>query len=119
MALQIARQRALDLASEMEIPLPIMASFIVDTGAGVNLRCYAPGLTTKNINDLAMMSANGPITSSKSTKVKFRKIEDQNCVVLDNTPNVLSVGQLVKQGYNFHWINENPSPSSLLPQIPF
>ena len=78
-----------------------MVSFIVDTGAGVNLRCAAPGLSTKNIKDLAMMSANGPVTSSKSTRVKFRKIKNQNCVVLENTPNVLSVGQLVKQGYKF------------------
>ena len=82
-----------------------MVSFIVDTGAGVHLRCAAPGLTTKNISDIQMMSANGPITSSKSTRVKFRKIRNQNCVVLENTPNVLSVGQLVKQGYSFHWVN--------------
>ena len=65
----MARQRALDLASELGIPLLIMVSFIVDTGAGVNLCCYAPGLTTKNMNDLAMMSANDPVSSSKSTRV--------------------------------------------------
>ena len=102
--LHIARQVALDLADELGI-VPIMVSFIVDTGAGVHLRCAAPGLTTRNIKDMRMMSANGPVTSSKSTRVKFRKIRNQNCIVLENTPDVLSVGQLVAQGYNFHWVN--------------
>ncbi len=56
-----------------------------------------------------MMSANGPITTNKITKVKFRTIENQNCVVLDNCPNVLSVGQLVAQGSDFLWIADPAS----------
>ena len=83
--MHVARQRAIDLSNELGV-LPVMVSFIVDTGAGVNLRCYVPGLTTRNMNDLAMMSANGRVSSSKSTRVKFRKIKDQSCVVLENTP---------------------------------
>ena len=82
----------------------ILTSFIVDTGAGLNLKCYARGLSTRVINDLAMMSANGPISTNKVTTVKFRNIENQDCVVLDNCPNVLSVGQLVSQGYDFLWL---------------
>ena len=88
-----------------------MTSFIIDTGAGLNLKCYAGGLSTREISDLAMMSANGPISTNQVTTVKFRNINDQDCVVLDNCPNVLSVGQLVSQGYDFLWLSD-PSKKS-------
>ena len=99
-----------ELARELNIPT-ILTSFIVDTGAGLNLKCYAHGLSTREINDLAMMSANGPISTNKVTSVKFRNIKDQDCVVLDNCPNVLSVGQLVAQGYAFLWLSDPATKS--------
>ena len=86
-----------------------MTSFIVDTGAGVNLKCYASGLPLSQIRELQLMSAKGPLSASTSTKVKFRNIADQQCIVLENTPDVISVGQLVAQGYQFHWVPGNQS----------
>ena len=50
-----------------------------------------------------MMSANGKVSSKKGTKLKLKKIGSQEFVVLDNTPNVLSVGVLLEQGYTFYW----------------
>ena len=94
-----------ELARELNIPT-ILTIFIVDTGAGLNLKCYAKGLSTREINDLTMMSANGTVSTNQVTTVKFRKISDQDCVVLDNCPNVLSVGQLVSQGYDFLWLSD-------------
>ena len=88
-----------------------MTSFIVDTGAGLNIKCYAKGSSTREVNDLAMMSANGVVQANQVTTVKFRNINDQDCVILDNCPNVLSVGQLVSQGYDFIWLSD-PSKKS-------
>ena len=87
----------------VNIPIPMMTSFIVDTGAGIHLRCYAKGLSMYDIEQLSLMSANGPLTANKMTRVKFRTIGDQECIVLENTPNVLSVGQLVSKGFSFVW----------------
>ena len=106
--IQKAVIRASKLADELQVPC-IYTSFIIDTGAGLNLKCYAQGLSTREIDDLAMMSANGPTVTNKITQVKFRTIRNQNCVVLDNCPNVLSVGQLVAQGYDFLWIADPAS----------
>ena len=84
-------------------PISVMTSFIVDTGAGIHLRCYAKGLTTYDIEQLSLMSANGPLTANRMTRVKFRTLGDQECIVLENTPNVLSVGQLVSKGFSVVW----------------
>ena len=95
-------EHANNLAKAVGI-IPVMTSFIVDTGAGIHLRCYASGLSTFDIQKISLMSANGPLTASKMTRVKFRNIGEQECIVLENSPNVLSVGQLVSQGYTFIW----------------
>ena len=85
------------LSKSLEIPR-IMTSLIIDTGTGLNLKCYAHGLSTREVNDLAMMSANGLVNTNKITNIKFRNINNQDCVVLENCPDVLSVGQLISQG---------------------
>ena len=83
--------------------IPVMTSFIIDTGAGIHLKCYAAGLSMFDIHKISLMSANGPLSASKMTKVKFRNIGEQDCIVLENSPNVLGVGQLVAQGFSFIW----------------
>ena len=83
--------------------IPIMTSFIVDTGAGIHLKCFAKGMKTHDIKQLSLMSANGPLSANKGTRVKLRSINEQECIVLENTPNVLSVGQLISQGFAFYW----------------
>ena len=65
-----AFKRADELARKLNLPM-IWTSFIVDTGAGLNLKCYARGLSTREINDLDMMSANGPISTNRVTTVKI------------------------------------------------
>ena len=80
-----------------------MTSFIVDTGAGIHLICYAKGMKAFDIKNISLMSANGLLSANKATRVKFRNINEQECIVLENTPNVLSVGQLISQGYAFYW----------------
>ena len=52
---------------------------------------------------MVLLSANGTVTAARKTRIKFRRIGYHDCLALDNTPNVLSVGQLVKLGYSFHW----------------
>lgn len=61
--------------------IPVMTSFILDTGAGVHLKCYAKDLPTREVQYIyihisiyiSMHSANGPITSNRITNVKFRE----------------------------------------------
>ena len=106
------------LAKSLEIPM-IVTSFLVDAGAGLNLKCYAHGLSTREINDLAMMSATGIVNASRITKVKFRNINNQDCVVLDNCPDVLSVGQLVAQGYDFLWLSDPANKQHRNYEVPF
>ena len=50
--INLAFRRADALAKELDLPT-ILTSFIIDTGAGLNLKCYAHGLSTREINDLA------------------------------------------------------------------
>ena len=88
--------------------IPIMTSFIIDTGAGIHLKCFAKGMKTYDINQISLMSANGPLAANKATRVKFRNINNQECIVLENSPNVLSVGQLISQGFAFYWIPADP-----------
>ena len=55
---------------------------------------------------MAMISANGLVIKNQITTIKFRNISNQDCVVLDNCPDVLSVGQLISQGYDFIWLSD-------------
>jgi hypothetical protein len=98
-----ARNKAFRLGLTARIPLPVLTTFIVDTGAGVHLRCAASGLATSKIKKLTLQRANGLVETDCKTRVKFRRLGYHDCLVLENTPNVLSVGQLIKLGYSFHW----------------
>ena len=104
-----AKAKATLLAMSVRLKIPLLTTFIIDTGAGVNLKCAASGLATSEVKQMVLQSANGVVKADHKTRNKFRRIGYQDCLVLDNTPNVLSVGQLVKLGYSFHWTPGNTS----------
>ncbi len=74
-SIENAIQRAKDLANELGL-VHVMTSFIIDTGAGLSLRCYAKGLSTREISDLHLMSDNGPLSANKVTIVQFRTMQN-------------------------------------------
>ena len=79
-----AIETASALAKSLEIPM-IMTSFIVDTGAGLNLKCYAHGLSTREISDLAMMSIKSPRSNLGISVIKtvlFLKIVLMFCLLV-------------------------------------
>ena len=78
---QNALESARALAGEFGY-IPVMTAFILDTGAGVHLKCFAKDLPLREMQEIYMHSANGPITSNKITNVEFRNIENSDCVVL-------------------------------------
>ena len=104
-----AKAKATLLAMSVRLSIPLLTTFIIDTGAGVNLKCAASGLATSKVKQMVLQSANGAVKADRKTRIKFTRIGYHDCLVLDNTPNVLSVGQLVKQGYSFHWTPGNTS----------
>ena len=99
---RVAHRRAAKLA-ELYKAIPMLVSSIMDTGAGVHLKCYASDISNHEIEQLNIMSANGKVSSDRGTKLKLKQIGNQEFVVLANTPNVLSVGVLIEQGYTFYW----------------
>ena len=103
-----AKAKATLLAMSVRLSIPLLTTFIIDTGAGVNLKCAASGLATSKVKQMVLQSANGTVKADRKTRIKFRRIGYHD-LVLDNSPNVLSVGQLVKQGYSFHWTPGNTS----------
>ena len=104
-----AKAKATLLAMSVRLPIPMLTTFIIDTGAGVHLKCAASGLATSKVKRMVLQSANGTVNTDRKTRIKFRRIGYHDSLVLDNTPNVLSVGQLVKLGYSFHWTPGNTS----------
>ena len=75
----------------------------------MNVKCYSEDLTLKDIQNIRIGSANGITQTNKSTNVQFETIGNQECVVLNDSPDLLSVGSLVEQGYAFHWVPPNSS----------
>ena len=79
--------------------------YIIDTGAGAHLSQWlANGKLRPNKKTINFITANGRVPS-KGFYVKMLKlIGETHFQVLDNTPNVLSVGRLVRENkIGFHW----------------
>lgn len=100
--LEKAIQNAKQLAKEIG-HIPLVATVLIDTGAGFHVKAYTSDLSLAHVDPITVSTANGPAVCDKTATLKFRNLEDQTCLVLDNAPDLLSVGQLVAQGYAFHW----------------
>ena len=79
--------------------------YIIDTGAGAHLEQFNSLMKLRpNKRPINFVTANGRI-QSRGLHIKAMKVLGRTKFqVLDNTPNVLSVGKLVKENrIGFHW----------------
>jgi hypothetical protein len=79
--------------------------YIIDTGAGAHLEQFDSRMKLKqNKTPINFITANGRIRS-RGLHIKAMKLLGRTKFqVLDNTPNVLSVGRLVRENrIGFHW----------------
>ena len=73
------------LAMSVRLPSPMLTTFIIDTGAGVNLKCAASGLATSKVKQMVLQSANGTVKADRETRIKFRRIGYHDFLVLEIT----------------------------------
>ena len=66
-----AKAKATLLAMSVRLPTPMLATFIIDTGAGVNLKSAASGLATSKVKQMVLQSANGAVKADRKTRIKF------------------------------------------------
>ena len=69
-----AKAKATLLAMSARMPLPMLTTCIVDTGAGVNHKCAASGLATSKTKKMVLQNASGQVTTDRITRIKFRRI---------------------------------------------
>ena len=88
--------------------------WILDSGSCNNLVSktvvHEEEIPTKSAAKARLLNtANGVIETSTVAKVKTIGGEDVNCLVLEECPSVLSMGQLMARGYSFEWpAGQNP-----------
>ena len=86
----------------LALPAAAAKVFVADTGAGVHLACNKPKLETFAGPPVRLLSAGGPLESSLLTAVTLQGLPgSRTAVVLEATPDVLSLGLLV-QDEHFH-----------------
>ena len=74
------------------------ALYIVDTGAGAHLSQWIANTKLKpNKKTINFITANGRVQSKGIAIKRLKLIGKAQFQVLENTPNVLSVGRLVKE----------------------
>ena len=91
--------------------------YIVDTGAGIHLQRKRRHLLMKRSNPLRLTTASGTITSNHITVKHVEMLGNLDFRVLDDTPNLLSVGRLIREcGLTFVWGPGKP-PMFRLPNV--
>ena len=100
-------------------PAPIKGKIIVDTGSGVHIvgKNNIPKQShpwIQRAQPACLNTANGQINADQSVLIGSQRFRGTiRACVLDNSPNVLSVGQLCNNGWTFHWAGSPASaPSS-------
>ena len=95
---------ASNLVSILKPSEPITAAtvYVVDTGSGVHLRRRTADMATIRGNKLQLKTAAGMIYSTDRCELE-PEFGGQYAEVLDDTPDVLSVGRLVASGWDFYW----------------
>jgi hypothetical protein len=121
-ALQSAQQRAYRLSKEVGSlamqaqPAAVSKNaggpkVIVDSGSGSHLAKRVPNMPgIKKGNPITLSTANGLISVDERIDISFGLLDENGeplsieALLLDNTPNVLSLGRLVEdEGYDFIW----------------
>lgn len=77
---------------------------ILDPGASLHIIRYQRGMRMKKGPLVRIQTANGIVTTNKYVSIEIPKIGVVDCVVLKDTPNLISMGKLLKQfGLRFDW----------------
>ena len=81
------------------------AMYIVDTGAGAHLHQWLASMKLRpNKKTINFITANGRVPSKWFYIRMLKLVGKTHFQVLENTPNVLSVGRLVRENkIGFHW----------------
>ena len=104
---------------ESNMPPAAVAKWIIDTGAAHHLvnSGSAIGSVQRPAPTLHMATANGAVASKAVVDIQLDGLQGM-CMegrVLDNTPNVLSIGRLVSEkGYSFRWEASDPEGPTLV-----
>ena len=78
--------------------------YILDSGASLHIVRYRTGMRMKRGPTIRIQTANGIVTTSKYVSIEIPNIGVVDCVVLKDTPNLVSMGKLLKQfGLRFDW----------------
>ena len=103
-----ARLAATKLSTELEI-IPCLVSRIADTGSGVHIRQRRPGMKIDKGQTIQLETAGGNLTTDNEFSEKLGPLGDISSVVLDKSPDVVSVGRIVESGIGFVWVDfQNP-----------
>ena len=100
-------------------PAPIKGKIIIDTGSGVHIvgKNNIPKQShpwIQRAQPVCLNTANGQINADQSVLIGSQRFRGTiRACVLDNRPNVLSVGQLCNNGWTFHWEGSASSAPSL------
>ena len=84
-------------------------SWIVDSGSAFDIVCrndlaVAEAASITESRNLTLQTANGDIDATEGTDVEIHQLgHTTDAVVLDKSPNVLSLGKLIASGHSFHW----------------
>ena len=96
------------LAEELQI-VRCLVTRIADTGSGVHIRRRRDGMKVQPGQTIQLETAGGNLTTSDEHSEKLGPLGAISSVVLDNSPDVVSVGRIVKTGIGFVWTDfDNP-----------
>jgi hypothetical protein len=96
-------------------PAESVTQYIIDSGAARHLVSFSPHLKTFKGETVEFSTANGVIRSTLRAKIHIKGLKGSFIAcVLPSTPCVLSLGQLIEDGFGFNWLH-GCEPQLLLP----
>jgi len=110
-------QECEQIYNEHPVAVLVLTSYIADTGAGVHLRKWTPELQNAShpAQRLDLTTANGKLESESAVFKPVEGLGEIEFRILKSTPNVLSVGRLIREKkMTFYWTYDQ-EPYFILP----